>query len=144
MTAYLDSSALTAWFDPGNPHCQRVLAWRQRHSPVEFAWNRILQLECGHYFRRAAGDYADTARQAFNQAEAARRFHVQTLNPLALMQAAERLSRKYGEEIKCGFWDLCHLAAAARDGLLFATADRKQFAAAELVGLEAVYLGPSA
>lgn len=144
MIAYADSSALAAWFDAHNPHHRRVAVWRESSGGVEFAFNRLLQLECGHYFRRNQGEYAAQARQSFTQAEAARRFHFDSANPLEIMRRAEAFSRQHAGEIECGFWDLCHVVAALRSGWLFVTADRKQFAAAELAGLEAVYVGPKA
>lgn len=144
MIAYLDSSALTAWFDPGNPHCLRVLAWREKVAPVEFVLNQLLRWECGHYFRHARGDHADVARQAYRQAEAARRFRLQSINPLSAMQAADKFSHAHGDSVECGFWDLCHVMAARRDRLPFVTADRRQRGAAALAGLDVVYVGPPA
>jgi len=142
MIAYLDSSALVAWFDPHSPHHRRVTAWREDAAGAQFAFNRLLQLECGHYFRRNRGEYAAAARQAFAQAEAARRFHFDATSPVELMPQAETLSRQHGSELGCGFWDLCHVAAAARAGWLFVTADRQQAAAAELAGVDTVFVGP--
>jgi hypothetical protein len=53
MTHYLDTSAFAAWFDPQNPHCLPVLAWREKEGEaVTLAYSRMLQLETRPYLGR--------------------------------------------------------------------------------------------
>ena len=61
MICYVDTSALAAWFHPGNPHCRQVLAWREKQRSVELAYNRMLQLETGHYLRKLTDSHAGIA-----------------------------------------------------------------------------------
>ncbi len=144
MKVYLDSSALVAWFDPNNPHHRRVVAWRDSAEGVEFVTNRLLELECGHYFRQNRAEHAAAARQAYTQSVAASRFHRQKDSPLNWMRETDAASRRQRQDVECGFWDLCHVAAAKSGGWLFVTADRAQRGAADLEGLETVYVGPKA
>lgn len=141
MKTYLDSSALVAWFDPNNPHYRRVVAWREDVA-AEFVFNRLLDLECSHYFRQNRAEHAGLAMHAFNQAVAARRFHFQSVSPLDLFRDADLASRRLGRSVRCGFWDLCHISAAQRGGWVFVSADRAQTEAAEIEGLETVFVGP--
>jgi predicted nucleic acid-binding protein len=134
---YLDTSALVAWFDPGNPHCRQMLAWREKErSGVVPAYNRMLQLESRHYMGRLTHQYAGVAWNAFRAFEGARLFEWHRLEFSSLFERAEDLSASHKPRIQCGFWDLCHAVAALRWQLHFVTCDRRQSEAALLLGVK--------
>ena len=140
MIYYLDTSAFVAWFHPGNPHCRPLLAWREKRS-VELAYNRMLQLEAGHYLRKLSGEYAAVAWNAFRAVETMRLYQWHSVAFSSVFERAEDASQRYKTRIQCGFWDLCHVVAAVREELPFVTADRKQKDAAELLGLKVTLIG---
>lgn len=140
MTYYLDTSALVAWFHPGNPHCRPLLAWREKHS-VELAYNRMLQLEAGHYLRKLSDAYAAIAWNAFRAVETMRLYQWHAVAFSSVFERAEQISQRHKAKIQCGFWDLCHVVAALREELPLVTADRKQKDAAELLGLKVTLIG---
>jgi predicted nucleic acid-binding protein len=137
MTHYLDTSAFVAWFDPHNPHCRPVLAWRekQRHAVVP-AYNRMLQLESRHYFRRLTHSNAGLAWNAFRAFEGTRLFEWVGLDFSTLFEQCEDLSQLHKPRLQCGFWELCHIVAARKNELPFVTCDIQQCKAAEVLGLK--------
>jgi predicted nucleic acid-binding protein len=140
MTHYLDTSAFIALFDPANPHCRHVLAWREKQRIVTPSYNRMLQLESRHYLRRLAHSYAGVAWNAFRAFESAKLYEWERLDLARLFEQAEDLSQEHKPNLQCGFWDLCHIVAARKADLAFVTCDKAQSEAARLIGVKTTYV----
>jgi predicted nucleic acid-binding protein len=141
MTHYLDSSALAAWFDPANPHFRAVESWRQRQrSAVVPCYNRLLQVEISHYLRRLTHSHAGTAWHSFRAWEECDFYTWQKLDLPKVLSKSEGLSQDHKPKLQCGFWDLCHVAAARLAEVPFITCDRMQHEAAAVVGLPCTWL----
>lgn len=137
MTHYLDTSAFVAWFDPENPHCLPVLAWREKESAaVTPAYNRLMQLEARHYLSRLTHSHAGLAWNAFRAFEGRRLYEWVKLDFSALFELCENLSQLHKPKLQCGFWDLCHVVAARKAGLPFVTCDVRQSEAAKVIGVK--------
>ena len=137
MTHYLDTSAFVAWFDPENPHCRRVMTWREKQSAaVTVCYNRILQLEARHYLRRLVHSHAALAWNAFRAWESARLYDWQKLDFSTLFEQSEDLSQLHKPNLTCGFWDLCHVVAARKAEVPFVTCDLRQDSAATVIGVK--------
>jgi hypothetical protein len=137
MTFYLNTSAFVAWFDPANPHCRPVLAWRERQNTgLVPAYNRLLQLESRHYLRRLNHRHSGLAWNAFWAFEGSRLFEWMRLDFSTLFEQCEDASQTHKPKLQCGFWDLCHIIAARKAELPFVTCDVRQGAAATLLGLD--------
>jgi predicted nucleic acid-binding protein len=142
MTYYLDTSAFVAWFDPRNPHCRPMMAWREKQSSgVVPAYNRLLQLESRHYLRRLTHGDAGLAWNAFRAFEGMRLFDWAKLDFSALFEQSEDISRLHKGKLQCGFWDLCHIVAARKGDLPFTTCDLRQSEAAKVLGLKVTLIG---
>jgi predicted nucleic acid-binding protein len=141
MTHYCDSSALLAWFDPGNPHFRVVERWRDKErGAVVPCYNRLLQVEVSHALRRLDHAYSGVAWHAFRAWEVGRFSEWQKLDLARLTDRADSLSQDYKPALQCGFWDLCHVAAARMANVMLVTCDKVQSEAAEAIGLKTVLL----
>jgi predicted nucleic acid-binding protein len=136
MTHYLDTSAFVAWFDPCNPHCRPVFAWREKEEDgLTPAYNRMLQVEARHYFSRLTHSHAGLAWNAFRAFESRRLYDWVKLDFSGLFELCEDLSQSHKPKLQCGFWDLCHIVAARKAGLPFVTCDVRQSEASKMIGL---------
>ncbi len=140
---YADTSTLFAYFHPGDSFSETVDAAVAQHSP-DFAYWPLLRFELRHNLRRLQSTpHGGVAWRALRAAEntSARLRWQSDLATARVIESAEELSAKHGDDIFCGSGDVLHVAAARRLKLLaefdeFWTCDDLQAKFARACGLK--------
>jgi predicted nucleic acid-binding protein len=141
---YADTSALFAFFHPGDEFSEVLMQAAQKHSP-DFVYWSFLRFELRHNLRQARGDSDGEA--AWKALRAAERTHARLrwqadLKCDSILEAAEQLSSERASEFAAGSADFIHVCAArraeSREGIdAFWTCDGEQAKAARAAGLKA-------
>lgn len=111
MIVYADTSALIAWFHPGDEFAPTVTRWCRDHT-LEFCWNPLLRMELRHNLRGLSGDYAAAAWHAYRASETSRRLKLGIERVSDLLEWGDELSARYAKDASAGTWDFVHVAAA--------------------------------
>jgi predicted nucleic acid-binding protein len=137
---YADSSALFAWFYPGDRFSQNVVDWCHTRSP-QFCWNLVLRIEVRHNLRKFSGRYASAAWHSYRASEASRRLQLDSDRLSDLLERGDELSARHAQASPAGVWDFVHVAAAqyAR-AEIFITCDAAQAKLARLAGVTRIHL----
>jgi predicted nucleic acid-binding protein len=139
---YADTSALFAFFHPGDEFSAVVDSAAQENAP-DFVYWEFLRYELRHNLRLARNNrHGEVAWRALRAAEktAARLRWQGELTVARMLDSAEELSAEKAADFGCGSSDYLHVALARRMNLLsgldeFWTCDAAQAALARSVGL---------
>lgn len=136
MRIYADTSALIAWFHPGDEFAQQVTTWF-REKAADFCWNELLRLELRHNLRRLSGTYAAIAWHAYRASETGQKLRLDGRRVSDLLEWGDELSARHAIESTAGTWDFVHVAAAQHARAdVFVTCDEAQAKLADLCNLK--------